>query len=78
MDVEEMPVRLVTTEELAAAQLRESFIPATMFTERYPALPREYGVDFEIERRFVLLDGESSDTTMIHVEVIEQALRGFR
>lgn len=74
MDVNGMVVRLVTTEELATAQMRESFIPATMFTELYPALPREYGVDFDLERRFVLLEGESGDTASIHLAGIERTV----
>ena len=74
IDVDSMVVRLVTTEELAAAQTRESFISATQFTELYPALPREYGVDFDLERRFVLLPGESGDTASIHATAIAEAL----
>ena len=74
MDIDGMVIRLVTTEELAAAQRRESFISATQFTALYPKLPREYGVDFDLERRFVLLPGESGDTAAIHLAGIAQAL----
>lgn len=73
MNIDEWPVRLVTTAELAAVECTEGYVPSVEGV-RDPDV-RLRGIVLYTERVIQLLPGESSDTASIHVETIAKALR---
>lgn len=73
MDAEAMITRYVTTDELWAAQRRESFF-AVSNPSFDPASNRLRGVDFVQERQYVLLVGEMDPDPLQALDEIAAAL----
>jgi hypothetical protein len=73
VNIDEWPVRLVTTAELAAVECTEDYVP-TVEALHNPDV-RLRGVVLYTERVIQLLPGESANTAEIHVEMIAKALR---